>query len=143
MEPRVQAAMPQLRREHTDDATRTELTGQQTPASTERRARQASTGILRETQTARPRHFTKFFEKHENEETRLQDPEGTGLREQNDTGLHSNPRSCMDNRKNSQGNHFHPESHTQTVLQVRTELAHSLPSILPALLARKFLEYEL
>ena len=52
---------------------------EQTQASTERKAQQASTDILRETQTARPRHFTKFFEKHENEETRLQDPEGTDL----------------------------------------------------------------
>lgn len=59
-------------------------------------------------------------------------PRGCRPWEQKDTGLHSNPRSYTDNAKSSQGNHFHPEPHNQTALQVRTEPAHSLLSMLPA-----------
>lgn len=59
--------------------TQTELMAGQTQAGTGQGTRQASTDILRETQTARPRHLILCSQKHENEEPRLQDPEGTGL----------------------------------------------------------------
>lgn len=59
--------------------TETELMAGQTQAGTGQRPRQPSSDILRETQTARPRHLITYFQKHENEEPRLQDPEGTGL----------------------------------------------------------------
>ena len=76
-EPRVQSVMPPVQPGHTDSTRHTAHgPGRRRPA--ERKTQQASADMLREAQTARPRHF-KFFQKHKNEETCLQDPEGTGL----------------------------------------------------------------
>jgi len=115
---------------------------EQTQASTERKAQQASTDILRETQTARPRHFTKFFEKHENEETRLQDPEGTDLGNKMALDFTAILEATWTIERTPRET-TSTQNPTARLSCKRAQNRHTLPSILPALLSRKFLEYEL
>lgn len=73
---RVQAATLQAWPGHKDTD---RAHGRADTGHTGQRSRQAGTDTLREAQTARPRHLVACFQKHGNEEPRLQDPEGAGL----------------------------------------------------------------